>query len=308
MRNPLEAFDQKANALVNEFAKHFEAVAPPPLIFHYTNDTGLRGIIETGKLWLTDIFSLNDPSELRHGCSPAIELLMAEQDAARPEIAGFSNDLSAMVSGIEGIGHLFVLSFSENGDELGQWRAYADNGRGYALGFDAHTLEQAFAAQGRGHMTFPVSYDEAELRHMHRQIIDQVSPLISLPRGRNLRGEVINKYMSELRIFLWLPIIRAALFFKNKAYSNEQEYRFLEIFPVDMPTPDVKYRGRAHSSIPVRYREFDWRNVAAQSLRKIVLGPAADPDKARQFASDCLSAFHTGTVEICPSKIPYRAV
>jgi len=232
---------------------------------------------------------------------------MAEQDAARPEIAQFSNNLSAMLrGGIEGVGHLFVLSFSENGDDLGQWKAYADNGRGYALGFDAHTLEQAFAAQGRGHMTFPVSYDEAELRHMHRQIIDQVCPLISLPRGRNLRSEVINQYMSELLIFLCLPIIRAALFFKHKAYSNEQEYRFLELFPANAPAPDVKYRSRAHSL--VKYREFDWRNVAAESLKKIVLGPAADPDKARRFANDCLSAFHTGTVEICPSEIPYRAV
>ena len=134
---------------------------------------------------------------------------------------------------IEGVGHLFVLSFSENGDDLGQWRAYADNGRGYALGFDAHTLEQAFAAQGPGHMTFPVSYDEAELRHMHQEIINQLCPLISLPRGRNLRSEVINEYMSELLILLCLPIIRAALFFKHKAYNNEQEYRFLELFPAD---------------------------------------------------------------------------
>jgi hypothetical protein len=34
---------------------------PPPIIYHYTNDAGLRGILESGKLWLTDIFDLNDP-------------------------------------------------------------------------------------------------------------------------------------------------------------------------------------------------------------------------------------------------------
>jgi Protein of unknown function (DUF2971) len=39
----------------------------------------------------------------------------------------------------------FALSFSATFDELGQWRAYADDGRGYALGFDTEKLEGASA-------------------------------------------------------------------------------------------------------------------------------------------------------------------
>ena len=34
---------------------------------------------------------------------------------------------------IEGIAHFFVCCFSQNGDELGQWRAYADDGRDLAF-------------------------------------------------------------------------------------------------------------------------------------------------------------------------------
>jgi hypothetical protein len=69
--------------------------------------------------------------------------------------------------------------------------------------------------------------------------------------------------------------------------------------------PNVKYRARPYSLI--KYREFDWRKVAPESLKKIVLGPAADPDKAVRFAADCLRHFHIGSVDISRSEVPYRA-
>jgi hypothetical protein len=54
------------DTIVNDLVSKREV---PPVIYHYTNDLGLRGILETGVFWLTDIFNLNDPSELRHGFS-----------------------------------------------------------------------------------------------------------------------------------------------------------------------------------------------------------------------------------------------
>jgi hypothetical protein len=46
--------------------------------------------------------------------------------------------------GIENIANFFVCSFSKDGNDLSQWRSYADDGRGYVLGFDTQALEQAF--------------------------------------------------------------------------------------------------------------------------------------------------------------------
>jgi hypothetical protein len=157
MRAAIAEFSHKADGIVTAFASELDKHPPPPVIYHYTNDAGLRGIIETGKLRLTDIFYLNDPTELRHGIGPAIELLAAKCDDARPEIKQFSKNLAAILhGGIEQTAHYFSCSFSGAGDDLGQWRAYADNGHGYAIGFDAALLEQAFvkAIPGPGHMTF----------------------------------------------------------------------------------------------------------------------------------------------------------
>jgi hypothetical protein len=72
MQAAIENFDKESEEVVNSFARSFEEEPAPAMIYHYTNDAGLRGIIDTGKLWLTDIFNLNDPSELRYGLKPAI--------------------------------------------------------------------------------------------------------------------------------------------------------------------------------------------------------------------------------------------
>jgi len=77
MRQAIQVFFRKAEAIVNSFASTLDKQPPPSIIYHYTNDAGLRGIIETGKLWFTDIFNLNDPTELRHGLNPALEILAA---------------------------------------------------------------------------------------------------------------------------------------------------------------------------------------------------------------------------------------
>jgi hypothetical protein len=311
MREATENFYKESEEVVNSFARRLEEEPAPAMIYHYTNDAGLRGIIETGQLWLTDIFNLNDPTELRYGLKPATEIMESEADKGGPEVKQFTKNMAAMLQGgVEKVAHYFVCCFSRTGDDLGQWRAYADNGRGYALGFDGSTLEQAFTRVGTtpisGPMTFPVTYGDDRLREMQRQIISKVIPLLSAPYGRDLPNGAINKYMSELSVSLSVPLLRSALFFKHKAYTHEQEYRFLYLYRAGI-VPDLKFRSRPHSLI--RYKEFDWRGVAADALKEIIIGPAADRGLAPSFVSDCLRAFHsaTGTVDIKQSDIPYRA-
>jgi hypothetical protein len=76
------------------------------------------------------------------------------------------------------------------------WRAYADDGRGYALGFETAALEGAFCRRkGKPipqHSTFPMTYDDAELTRIQTALVDLIDPLISLraiygPQLRRLR-------------------------------------------------------------------------------------------------------------------------
>jgi hypothetical protein len=162
----------------------------PEVIYHYTDDRGLRGILEFGKIWLTDIFSLNDPSELSHSYEVAAEILEKLIDKTDPDSREFCERFSHFltVGGIRGVAHFFVACFSSGGDDLGQWRAYADNGRGFALCFDAKKLEDLFTGKNNipipNNMTFPVTYDESSLIRLHRETIEKAVKLLRLPKSR----------------------------------------------------------------------------------------------------------------------------
>jgi hypothetical protein len=312
MQDALDKFSREAEQIIASFRKNLESQKPPPIIYHYTDAGGLRGILETGQLWLTDIFNLNDPSELSHGFSHGVKVLDSMVANGPPEGKVFAERLAGFAHqrGIQESAHFFVCSFTSWGDDLGQWRAYADNGRGYALGFDANALEKTFAGIGftkdgiPNTFSFPITYKDAELAKIHRQIIESMLGLISLPRGRNLQGAAINSYMTELSVWLMVHMLHAAVFFKHEGYYNEKEYRFLQMYMAG-ELPEMKRRARRCSLI--NYKEFDWKSGATGALKQIVVGPAADREKARHFAEDCLRLFYTGTATITHSDIPYRA-
>jgi hypothetical protein len=257
------------------------------------------------------IFDLNDPSELRHGFHQAIKIWnskafygCAEADEIGAVLGDFNNEK------LRESAHYFTCSFSSDGDELGQWRSYADNGRGYSLGFDRQALEAAFIQKGSSAFaqTFPVQYDDDLLADLQGQIIERALPLTSLPTGKDkdLPDPTIKVLKLKLLVSVASHTLHTALFFKHAAYRNEQEYRFLEMFPANKSPTDVKLRTRPYSL--VRYREFDWRANASGALQEIVVGPAADRDKAHQFARDCLRMYHKEDIEVIQSPIPYRAL
>jgi hypothetical protein len=308
MRTALEEFDRRADEIARALAADIEKQTPPETIYHYTNAAGLAGILASGRIWLSDVFSLNDPSELSHGFSQLTALLNARIHERLPETKIFSQFFDAFLhqGGIQAAAHFFVGSFSSAGDDLPQWRAYANNGRGYALAFDTKTLESAFVLLDGmpypNNSTFPVAYNDARLAAVYLQLVEMALPLVSAPRGRDLENAAIRAYMSELSVSLSMHAVRAALFFKHEGYRHEQEYRFFQIFRADAPAPTVLLRANP----PVKYREFDWKAAAPTALRKIVVGPAADFDRGSQFATECLRKGNLVGIDIGRSTIPYR--
>ncbi|MEO9169219.1 MAG: DUF2971 domain-containing protein [Aestuariivirga sp.] len=318
MAQSIACYETEAAKILQQFINTIEAKKPPALLYHYTDYAGLTGIIKSGKLRFSDIFRLNDPSELSHGLRIAIDILKSRTNYERPEIATFASQFERFYldGGIEKIAHFFIACFSCDGDDLGQWRAYADNGQGFALGFDTGSLEDAFVKKKgkpvKQHSTFPITYDDKELTRIQTALVDLVDPLISLPRSTGVRGDALRAYMMDLLVYHSMNVIRGIIFFKHEAYKNETEYRFQQLFQAGPPVPDVKYKPRSKSEVSyveqVRYREFDWRSAAPGQLKKIVIGPAADRAKAARFVKDCLITFHAepNSVELVYSKIPYR--
>ncbi len=292
MQEALDQFASEAQKIIGAFVEAVRLRPRPERIYHYTNDAGLKGILESGKLWLTEICNLNDPSELNHGFKIATDELKDMVAGRSPVSRKFSDDLKFISEQkrVQKSADFFVCSFSLCGNDLGQWRAYADNGRGFVLEFDTGALENEGAPD-----SFPLTYSDSELAKLDHQIIDKMLHLTELPSCKD-----------DLSIALMTYVTQAAIFFKDSAYKCEKEYRFLETFSLDNP-PCVKWRSRRYSLI--RYREFAWRNGTSNALKQIIVGPAADQERASQFARKCLDLYpESGDVQIDLSKIPYRAV
>lgn len=306
-----EACELRCAEHVRNFARELDQVQAPASVYHYTDSTGLLGILQSGKIRLTDVFGLNDTSELRHGVHHACEILAEKALAGPPMAKLLSEEFSRLwKENIESSAHYLVACFSRNDDDLSQWGAYGDDGRGFAIKFDGCLLEEAFLTQDNennfGYHTFNVNYNDALLRNILQKIVGEALPIMSMPDVNILDPETINNIMGEIFSILSVCVIQTAIFFKHEAYSHEEEFRFQQFRGAQKPVGDLKLRARQYSL--VRFTDFDWKTKYQHALLEIVIGPAAIESDARSFARECLSAggFGPETVIIRRSAIPYR--
>lgn len=299
----MRVLSERLDALTDQLADRAAKVPVPSTLFHYTKSTGLKGIIESGHLRLSDILGTNDPSEMRHGVQYALAALQqaaaSGHKGARLFVWRFSEQLGGK---IDEISRQFIACFTPCGDDLGQWRTYAENGKGFALGFDGPRLEAAF-----GHMphligAFSMIYDNEALREAAEQIAAEVLHVAEFPVGKGYDGPTLTAFLRELSIQTSNAILYAAMYFKHPAYEMEREYRFEHVRAIDSIEGIVADGKRS-------FIEFDWRSYDRRLLTHIVLGPAADREQARKYAVECLSSagFEPHHVLIQPSAIPYRS-
>ena len=142
------------------------------LLYHYTSDVGLQGIIESDRNWATHVRFLNDYTEFRQAFNEVYvealtdafrEGLPSDIDStARLVIEGLlsKRNRRSILQIIEGSGSArdaFVCSFTtlpqlgtDPGDRLSQWRGYSHSAQGFSLGFDKVLLEKQIALDNPG--------------------------------------------------------------------------------------------------------------------------------------------------------------
>lgn len=113
------------------------APAPGEVLYHYCDDLGFRGIINSKTIWATAFYALNDPSERKWGVTAFVE-------SARRLERIVSKDFMGQVAAIVNHAHLhsmlMVCSLSLHSDSKNQWQRYASRGKGFCIGFSANAL------------------------------------------------------------------------------------------------------------------------------------------------------------------------
>lgn len=170
------------------------------LCFHYTNVEGAAAIVNSCSLWFSHPMSLNDSNELVRALESVYHKLGLQP---------WRNwqDLCSICA---------VFSMSKSADILSQWKGYADNCQGVAIGIAPDIF---IAAEDR--VTTCV-YNQAE----HEQTIDEVCKEFG-DYLRDFEATPTDRVHLRFRDDELFEIASRLLTIKNAAFAEEQEVRVI---------------------------------------------------------------------------------
>ena len=313
-----DVLERAAQDYVDWANKHLTAIEKRTVIrtplYHYTDASGLKSIIENDEIWFTDYRYLNDPSELRHGIFLAHETIKAVQANA-----GHAKYLCQMMTDLfchENFSdHLqfLIACFSRDRDELGQWRAYADNGRGFAIGLSKKMFandDPVNKANPLMNVTVgPVRYRDSDTKRRHALAINEaISGFQKATRyaRKHLRQKDVFLGFSDrlAREALASPLVWNCLTCKHPAYARENEVRLIILGSQKTFNGKVPVRIRKGEIIPYFNRPMGLHKPG--NIVEVVIGPAA-PIGAEDGVRTLLDKYKI-KARISRSQIPYKPV
>ena len=271
---------------------------PSGLIYHYTSQTGLLGIVKNKCIWATNAHYQNDSKEFQHALELSKGVIETLRNNNPPtEEERLLRAMKQTLSSIQQV-NIFVSSFSEHNDMLSQWRGYCPRGNGVSIGFDCAELKTIIGPQG--FRLVPCVYERSE----HSQLVTElIENTLNLFRG-DLASSVNIKYALRNRsteymnyMFTLAPII------KHPTFLEEREWRAVS-FPIAFDHPQVAYREGTSMLTPYFVINLGVGG-ASLPIEEVVVGPTPHMGLAMSAVSSFLGT-HDIVFSVTPSKIPFR--
>ncbi|MDD4754136.1 MAG: DUF2971 domain-containing protein [Desulfitobacteriaceae bacterium] len=249
------------------------------------------------EIWLSDINFMNDSTELKWARDLFVKTLKENKNKFTQ---GFRFAIINSVFSVDKHFLPLIGCFSMNGDLLSQWRAYANDGNGFSIGFSSNLIYE-----GLGVNIYPITYNTTE----QSEII--LNELINL----------FNLWKKDCSSFFNLSIGFAVdlNYLKNPYFQEEAEVRIVRLVVKNEESNqfvDVGGNSKINTinPLPIWERERNGQKIkyiklpilipSHQVIREIIIGPKsiieADEIKNR------LDENGIENVNIKKSKIPYR--
>jgi hypothetical protein len=288
----------------------FDEANPPAILYHYTSMSALLSIVKSGRIWATHCRFLNDRSEITMMWNAVHKRL--EERIALERSSDVVSTLSAVAETVKNrrSSNEFVASFSENGDDLNQWRAYCASEGGISLGFSNEALESRWVADPAGGKSSWVGGSLMKVRYLSETNYAALDPAIDkalnvaaqLDGQQGFSGTMHHKDIARAVLSLLAPS------YKHDAFRHECEWR-LVVEKSHKPMPGQRFRPGKSMLIP--YVEVDLnRNLKFElsekyMIRKVIVGPTPNPELALE-ALHGLFAANKLEVDVELSSIPFR--
>jgi hypothetical protein len=256
-------------------------------------------------LRLSDLFSMNDFLEIHWGYS-------IWEKAANQVIKDVGDEFLQKVDGLirtaQLKGNILASCFSQSKDILSQWRAYSNDGNGYAIGFKASELVQLSVRP------LKVLYDE-------KKQIKEVASILKAIHEVESEIDQADRYGGGF-FEACVRIAYDLAAFKNPAFAEEKEIRFIHLLNFEKSNKFLKLvdaggtsygesiegtevKFRMTGNLPIPYIDLDFTNNGnVNPIKKVILGPKNDslPTAISVF----LETINIGNVEIEKSRASYR--
>ena len=273
------------------------------LLYHYCGADSFHAICMNKSIRMGDLFTMNDYMELHWGYSIWEQVASELMDEFGRE---FLDKIDQVIhsSGIRGL--LLSSSFSLNGDVLSQWRAYADDGKGYVIGFRAKDL-----------LRLPVR--PLRVEYNQKKQIKEVKNVIRAIH--DVEKDMDEKFSSDFVTACYTLAYDLASY-KNPAFSEEKEVRIIHLlsfkpsnnflklvddgghsFGEEVPGNEVKFIMSQNA--PKAYIDISFTNKGkVNPINKVLIGPK---NFVRQTAiSVYLETLGIGNVQVEKSTASYR--
>ena len=283
-------------------------------LYHYCPTKSFLDIISNRSIRLSSLSLSNDTMEGRL-VSRIFERFVEQSDISSDE-KEYVRDTIEFVEGMfDGLG--FCLS--EKPDTLSQWRGYADDGRGFSIGFSKSYLD-ALSKDGASdksrfrldRVLYKQSEHEAVLKPIFEKILKRIlSGELKQHRHRGLfdllseteKQEQLAKHKTAKGILMlqFLPAFPKVHILKSDAFSEEYEWRLISYLS---KSSDAKVSFTASRDRLIPYREFAITPLGGNAINEIYIGPKnITPDFV---VERMLAKYEFANVEIIHSTATYR--
>lgn len=221
----------------------------PSVLYHYTSSHVLHSIIQKSSIWLSINHHLNDYNEGKIFINALLEKVGGKEKA---------DNISNLIATLD----CYMFCVSTEKDLLSQWRGYAVNGAGVAIGFKRRALVEAIDGHSVALFKDVTYTDEpGNVIQKHESLLQALKVSTGNPSVKFLQSIVKEK---------WL--------IKNTAFKEESEYRLLltpskDQNEIQLNKSKAIRRYRATDSDIREYLELSFDLPREQLISEIVLGP-----------------------------------
>ncbi|MEO8236347.1 MAG: DUF2971 domain-containing protein [Flavobacterium sp.] len=249
----------------------------PRKLYHYCSVESFFQIISSKSIWLSNYGQMNDAHE-----SIWIEQYfdIVNNLFKSGKYKDFQNYTIPTYGWNKGNPHLFCLS--EVGDSLGQWRAYADDGKGIAICFTPTILNFQFDKPNRSSYidhTLGLVKIEYNAKKQKAKVEDLANLFKNIYDGKK------DELWEAASSFLGISLATESLVIKNPSFIEEKEWRIIH-------TPSDNYdlsEKNSHSISQMKFRTKDSNLTSyfeidlsatfnSKLIPEIILGPKSGLD------------------------------